>query len=142
MGAACRSSKHYTRARRGMHMEQCSAVLHIIAIGYQLLLLLKRCLAHGITVIALDLSGSGHSDGDDVSLSHFEQYYLETVVSHLKNDPSVFAVAAWGWSMGAATALLYATRHPTHGSAASSVAPSSGDLSLAGIIVDSAFVDL
>ena len=69
------------------------------------------CLARGLTVVALDFSGSGRSEGEYVSLGYFEKQDLETVVSHLKNDEGVSAVAAWGHSMGAATALFHAAQH-------------------------------
>ena len=34
-GAACMSTKHSTHARPGLHMQQCSAVLHILTFRYR-----------------------------------------------------------------------------------------------------------
>eukprot|EP00667_Euglena_gracilis_P010115 EG_transcript_10286 len=109
---------------------------------------LNTCLAAGITVVGLDFAGSGLSDGEYVSLGHFERLDLETVVGYLKAQDSVSSVAAWGHSMGAVTAILHAAAHPTTpatptSSSTAPVLPSPGpDLSLAGIVVDSAFTDL
>lgn len=93
---------------------------------------LAACLAAGITVVALDFAGSGLSEGDYVSLGHYERRDLETVVEHLRADEGVAGVAAWGHSMGAVTALLHAADHLNGVSS----------LALAGIVVDSAFTEL
>lgn len=87
---------------------------------------LRTCLAAGASVAAFDCSGCGLSDGEYISLGFFERDDLRSVIDHLRAHCRVGAVALWGRSMGAATALLHADRDP----------------SIAGIIVDSAFTDL
>ncbi|KAE8913115.1 hypothetical protein PF005_g19662 [Phytophthora fragariae] len=87
---------------------------------------LRTCLAAGLTVAAFDTAGCGKSDGDYISLGYYERDDLKDVVAHLRAKRNVGAVALWGRSMGAATALLHADRDP----------------SIAGIVVDSAFASL
>ena len=62
--------------------------------------ILTTCLSLGLSVLSLDTTGSGQSDGEFVSLGHFEQDDVAAAVSHLK-DSGVTAVALWGRSMGA-----------------------------------------
>ena len=75
-------------------------------------LLRPLCLG-GIALCAVDCAGSGNSGGEFVSLGHFERDDVAAVVDELKRKKLVGRVALWGRSMGAATALLYAsTRDP------------------------------
>ncbi|KAL7690957.1 putative Zinc finger, RanBP2-type, serine aminopeptidase, S33, alpha/Beta hydrolase [Plasmopara halstedii] len=87
---------------------------------------LRTCLAAGISVAAFDTAGCGKSDGEYISLGFYERDDLRDVVTYLRTKENVGAVALWGRSMGAATALLHADRDP----------------SIAGIVVDSAFASL
>ncbi|KAL4093130.1 hypothetical protein PRIC1_012117 [Phytophthora ramorum] len=87
---------------------------------------LRTCLAAGLTVAAFDTAGCGKSGGEYISLGYYERDDLRDVVTHLRTKMDVGAVALWGRSMGAATALLHADRDP----------------SIAGIVVDSAFASL
>ncbi|RMX63101.1 hypothetical protein KXD40_008916 [Peronospora effusa] len=87
---------------------------------------LRTCLAAGLTVAAFDTAGCGKSDGEYISLGYYERDDLSDVVTHLRTKMNIGAVALWGRSMGAATALLHADRDP----------------SIAGIVVDSAFASL
>merc|ERR1719502_1351082 len=66
-----------------------------------------------MTLFCLDFSGSGLSEGEYVSLGHFEEQDVAVVVDHLRADESVSAIALWGRSMGAATAVLRAAEDPT-----------------------------
>jgi len=91
--------------------------------GFQLARVL---LPLGIGVCCFDFSGSGMSGGDYVSLGFFEQDDLRCVIDHLRSELSFSRVALWGYSMGAATALMHASRDP----------------SIAGVIADSPFCDL
>jgi pimeloyl-ACP methyl ester carboxylesterase len=70
-------------------------------------------LEEGISVFAVDLSGSGQSDGDFVSLGFYERQDLLAVVDHLTLTKQVSAIGVWGRSMGAVTAIMYAARDPT-----------------------------
>ena len=64
-------------------------------------------LPDGISVFAFDFSGSGHSDGETISLGFYEKFDVECVVKHLRGNPTVSTIGIWGRSMGAATAVLY-----------------------------------
>jgi pimeloyl-ACP methyl ester carboxylesterase len=87
---------------------------------------LPALLPHGITVFALDLGGSGQSDGEYVSLGFFEREDLAVVVDHLRESGTVDTIGIWGRSMGAVTALLHGDRDP----------------SIAGMVLDSPFSEL
>lgn len=83
-------------------------------------------LPRGFTVFCMDLSGSGRSDGEFISLGHHEEKDLSTVLKHLRSLESVSSVGLWGRSMGATTSILRAAE----------------DHELAACILDSAFRDL
>ena len=83
-------------------------------------------LPDGISVFAFDFSGSGHSDGDTISLGFYEKFDVECVVKHLRGNPMVSTIGIWGRSMGAATAVLYSQMDP----------------SVACLVLDSAFTSL
>lgn len=87
---------------------------------------LAHLLSLGVSVVAFDFAGSGKSDGEFVSLGYYEQEDLQTVVHYLRSSGEVSAIALWGRSMGAATAIMYGSRDPT----------------LSCMILDSAFTDL
>lgn len=72
---------------------------------------LSYLLSLGSSVFSFDFAGSGMSDGDYVSLGYYEREDLATVVAHLKGRlGGNVKIALWGRSMGAATALMYASR--------------------------------
>jgi len=87
---------------------------------------MTQLLPENMTVFAFDFSGSGQSDGDYISLGWYEREDVLTVTDYLWNSGTVSTIALWGRSMGAATTLLHAD----------------WDHSIAGIVVDSAFVSL
>ena len=70
--------------------------------------ILEYVLMLGMSVFAFDFSGSGVSDGCQVTLGHREKLDLSTVVQFLKGQHGVGPIALWGRSMGAAAALLFA----------------------------------
>lgn len=75
--------------------------------------LLRPLALGGVCLCAIDCAGSGNSGGEFVSLGHFERDDVAAVVDDLRRRRSVGRVALWGRSMGASTALLYAsTRDP------------------------------
>jgi pimeloyl-ACP methyl ester carboxylesterase len=88
--------------------------------------LLDHLLPLGVSVFALDFSGSGASDGDYVSLGFFEREDVAAVIAHLRASGEVSTIGLWGHSMGAATAIMYADRDP----------------SIAAMVCDSPFADL
>lgn len=79
-----------------------------------------------ISLIAFDFSGSGHSDGEYVSLGYHEKDDLKTVIKYLRESSHTSRIGLWGRSMGAVTALLYGEEDP----------------SIAGMVLDSPFTDL
>jgi len=86
---------------------------------------LPYLLKHDVSVFSFDFSGTGQSEGEYVSLGHYEEQDLQTVIDYLRRSREVSAIALWGWSMGAVTAALRASR----------------DSSLAACVLDSPFSD-
>jgi len=78
-------------------------------------------------VCCLDFAGSGHSEGDWVSLGAREPEDVEVVVNFLRNA-GIGLVGIWGRSMGAVTALRYCHTRSDH--------------AIAGLVLDSPFRDL
>lgn len=68
-----------------------------------------------ICVLSFDFAGSGHSEGDYVSLGWFEQDDLETVVDYLRESDWISTIGLWGRSMGAVTAIMYCSKDPLIG---------------------------
>jgi pimeloyl-ACP methyl ester carboxylesterase len=83
-------------------------------------------LKYNITLFCFDMSGSGRSDGEFVSLGYFERDDLSVVIDHLRQTGTVGCIGLWGRSMGAATALMHGDRDP----------------SIAGMVLDSPFTSL
>eukprot|EP00451_Oxyrrhis_marina_P039519 CAMPEP_0204392434 /NCGR_PEP_ID=MMETSP0469-20131031/61757_1 /ASSEMBLY_ACC=CAM_ASM_000384 /TAXON_ID=2969 /ORGANISM="Oxyrrhis marina" /LENGTH=309 /DNA_ID=CAMNT_0051386411 /DNA_START=130 /DNA_END=1059 /DNA_ORIENTATION=- len=71
---------------------------------------LPTLLPRGITVFALDFSGSGISEGEHVSLGYHEKDDVKRVIDHLYATGKVSRIGLWGRSMGAATALMHTSR--------------------------------
>lgn len=67
----------------------------------------ERILAAGFSLFALDLSGSGMSEGDRVSFGHFEQDDVRTVLDYLYATGRASCVGIWGHGIGSAAALLH-----------------------------------
>lgn len=87
---------------------------------------LLACLEEGACVCSFDFSGSGHSDGQWVTLGWHEQHDVPVIIDHLRSQHGITTIALWGRSMGAVTALLHASRDPL----------------LAAVVCDSPFADL
>ncbi|KAJ8611661.1 hypothetical protein CTAYLR_007880 [Chrysophaeum taylorii] len=79
--------------------------------------LLRPLALGGLSLCAVDCAGSGNSGGEFVSLGHFERDDVAAVVDDLRRRKLVSRVALWGRSMGASTALLYASTRDPHASA-------------------------
>lgn len=77
-------------------------------------------------MFAFDFAGSGLSEGEFVSLGHFEQEDVAAVVEYLRSTGEVSTIALWGHSMGAVTSIMFGDRDP----------------SIAAMILDSPFCDL
>jgi len=79
-----------------------------------------------ITLFALDFSACGMSEGEYISLGWYEREDVEAVIEYLRGTNQVSTIGLWGRSMGAVTALMYA----------------SIDHTIAGIVLDSPFSSL
>ncbi|MCQ2819620.1 MAG: alpha/beta hydrolase [archaeon] len=60
-----------------------------------------------INIFVFDFAGSGLSEGEYISLGHYEKEDVQTVVDFVQKLPGVGNIGLWGRSMGAATSLLY-----------------------------------
>lgn len=81
--------------------------------------------ALGVSVLAFDFAGCGRAGGEFISLGVREADDVEAAIDYaLARDPRR-RVVLWGWSMGAAAALLYCERHSSYG--------------VRGLILDSSF---
>jgi len=70
--------------------------------------LVDSFLLEDISMLSLDFSGCGMSDGEYVTLGIRERHDLEAALDYLKAHEKVSKIALYGRSMGAATALLVA----------------------------------
>ncbi|KAF1329195.1 hypothetical protein FI667_g6210, partial [Globisporangium splendens] len=67
----------------------------------------EKILAAGFSLFALDLSGSGMSEGDRVSFGYFEQDDLRAVMDYLYATGRASCVGIWGRGIGGAATLLH-----------------------------------
>uniref|UniRef100_K3X2B3 Serine aminopeptidase S33 domain-containing protein n=1 Tax=Globisporangium ultimum (strain ATCC 200006 / CBS 805.95 / DAOM BR144) TaxID=431595 RepID=K3X2B3_GLOUD len=67
----------------------------------------KKILAAGFSLFALDLSGSGMSEGDRVSFGYFEQDDLRAVMDYLYATGRASCIGIWGRGIGGAATLLH-----------------------------------
>lgn len=65
-------------------------------------------LTQGISLLSLDFSGCGKSEGDYVTLGARERSDVEAALDYLEASPLVSCSGILGRSMGAATAILVA----------------------------------
>ena len=63
-----------------------------------------------VSVLAFDFAGSGQSEGEWVSMGHFEKDDIRAVVRHLEQAGTPH-IGIWGRSMGAVSALLYTSHY-------------------------------
>lgn len=118
---------HFQPCDRGEEKLPCVVYVHgNCSSRLEALPSLRSLLPRDITVFCLDLSGSGWSDGEYISLGHFEQQDLRVVVQHLWCSGTVSAIGFWGRSMGAVTAILRAAE----------------DTNIAACVLDSPFSNL
>jgi len=68
---------------------------------------LKALFHRRIAVFCYDSAACGKSQGDYVSLGHYEHQDLDSIVKYLSSRPEVGPIGIWGRSMGAVTTLLY-----------------------------------
>ena len=72
----------------------------------------KYLLPKNICLFSFDFSGCGRSEGDYISLGHYEKDDVHCVIEYLLKSKKVSKFALWGRSMGAVTAIMYASEHP------------------------------
>lgn len=87
---------------------------------------LRVLLTRAVCVFCLDFSGSGLSQGEFISLGHYEQMDLHVAVKYLRSLNFIGRIGLWGRSMGAATSVL----------------SSAADWTLGALVIDSAFSSL
>eukprot|EP00945_MAST-04E_sp_MAST-4E-sp1_P000947 g947.t1 len=64
----------------------------------------------GCSFLAFDFSGSGMSGGEYVTWGWFENNDVVDIVQHLNKKMGIKKIALWGRNLGAATAILYASK--------------------------------
>eukprot|EP00188_Purpureofilum_apyrenoidigerum_P002061 Plantae.Rhodophyta-Purpureofilum_apyrenoidigerum.ctg22258.p1 GENE.Plantae.Rhodophyta-Purpureofilum_apyrenoidigerum.ctg22258~~Plantae.Rhodophyta-Purpureofilum_apyrenoidigerum.ctg22258.p1 ORF type:complete len:539 (-),score=82.62 Plantae.Rhodophyta-Purpureofilum_apyrenoidigerum.ctg22258:352-1947(-) len=69
---------------------------------------------YNIKLVGVDLSGSGMSEGDFISLGYYEKSDVAALVKHLLDNRMASRIALWGHSMGASTAIMYCGSYPAH----------------------------
>ena len=72
----------------------------------------KFLLPKNITLFSFDFCGCGKSEGDYISLGYYEQEDVDCVIDYLKKTHKVSTIGLWGRSMGAVTAIMYASKNP------------------------------
>ncbi|TCP31789.1 prolyl oligopeptidase family protein [Scopulibacillus darangshiensis] len=75
--------------------------------------LYKMLHSHGYNVVAFDFRNSGTSDGDTTTVGYYEQQDLLGAIDDvMRRDPKA-QIALMGWSQGAATSLIAASKDPS-----------------------------
>lgn len=90
---------------------KCPCVVYVHGHGssrLEVFSVLDALIARDISVFSFDLSGSGQSGGDYVSLGHYEEQDVRAVLQHLRSSGENGPVGIWGRSMGASAAVLRA----------------------------------
>lgn len=72
--------------------------------------LIKQLSKYGITLCLLDFAGSGHSEGEFISMGHHERTDVHQLFDILRLENGFKNIVLWGRSMGAATILLSYSR--------------------------------
>lgn len=72
---------------------------------------LEHLLKNYYNVCLIDFCGSGWSEGQYVTLGREESGDLEAVCAHMQATKGVNKVVLWGRSMGACTAIMYASKN-------------------------------
>lgn len=118
---------HPARGKDAPRASPCVVYLHgNCSSRLEALDVLDELLPRGFSVFCFDFTGSGHSDGEYVTLGHNEEQDLQVVLEHLRKSIYVNSIALWGRSMGAATSIFRAAE----------------DHSIAACILDSPFASL
>ncbi|CAD8125128.1 unnamed protein product [Paramecium sonneborni] len=74
------------------------------------LTIIEYLLPNNISVCGIDLSGSGQSQGEYISLGYYESRDVNDLYEYLRlNKPLITQIGLWGRSMGSVTAIIAAT---------------------------------
>ena len=73
----------------------------------------KYLLPKNICLFSFDFCGCGKSEGDYISLGYYEKEDVHCVIEYLLKSKKVSKIGLWGRSMGAVTAIMYASEHPS-----------------------------
>jgi alpha/beta superfamily hydrolase len=69
-------------------------------------------LPKNICLFSFDFCGCGKSEGDYISLGYYEKDDVNCVIEYLMKSKKVSKIGLWGRSMGAVTAIMYASSYP------------------------------
>lgn len=74
--------------------------------------ILESVLRYGMSLFSFDFGGCGLSDGEFVSLGHFEKEDISVVIKYIYSQNHNIHIVLWGRSMGAAASILYSFSNP------------------------------
>jgi pimeloyl-ACP methyl ester carboxylesterase len=118
---------HFQPAKPALPKYPCVVYLHGSSSSrVEALSVLPALLRRGITVFSLDLSGSGHSGGEYISLGYHEEKDVEVAIRYLRESGTTSSIGIWGRSMGAVAGIFRAA----------------DDGEIAACVLDSPFSDL
>lgn len=73
-------------------------------------LFLLKILLPKIALLIFDFAGSAYSEGEYITLGITEADDTKAVLDHIKENFNIGKVILWGWSMGAVTSLIFASK--------------------------------
>ena len=72
----------------------------------------RYLLPKNLCLFSFDFCGCGKSEGDYISLGYYEKEDVKCIIEYLQKSKKVGKIGLWGRSMGAVTAIMYASEHP------------------------------
>ena len=73
----------------------------------------RYLLPRNVCLFSFDFCGCGKSEGEYISLGYYEKEDVQCVVDYLLKSKKVSKIGLWGRSMGAVTAIMYASENPS-----------------------------
>lgn len=99
---------HKTPLSQENHVPPCILYLHGMSSSRKEVIYIRdKILSTGFSLFALDLSGSGKSEGEHVTYGHNEKEDVRAVMDFLFASNKASAVGIWGRCIGGAAALLH-----------------------------------
>lgn len=74
--------------------------------------IVEMVLRSGMSLFCFDFSGCGMSEGDLISLGHYEKDDISAVVTYIYSVHPKLNIVLWGRSMGAVASIFYAQANP------------------------------